>query len=190
MRGGMVVCGCVTGTHLLEDIRVAVPYRVSVTLTAEQVYLSKDLYIALQQNKIFKLKDNYEAPTGAPPPTAAAGVPAKAFQKLQEDNLALQQKLSESADRTAELESAVKGQKGQLDAIQAAIEGLSLTSQVVVTPDGKPVNEAVGGDTPMYLPDISPSEAESRIKVRTQVSEADRVKEAAATLRELRRGKK
>jgi hypothetical protein len=185
MNGGMVVLGNVTGNHLIEDIRVSVPYQVAVTLTAEEVLRSRDLWIALQQRFIVKLRDFRQAPNSPRPDNSASAVPSVDLVRLQEENRRLQAQLNESSQRTTGLEH-------KLDAILVALERLP-----TVVPRGGPpsmkraLNEAVGGDTPMFLPEFgSGLESEASIRVNTQHEETGRVQEAAALLRKMRQQEK
>jgi len=183
MSGGMVVLGNVTGTHLIEDIQVSVPYQVAVTLTQEDVVRSRDLWVALQQRFIVKLRDFRQVPN-PPRSNNATSADSSDLLRLQEENRKLQSELRQSNQRTDGLEY-------KLDAILAALGKLSTVSPRGETaPVEKPLSEAVGGDTPMFLPEFSGTEAEARIKVKTQQEESGRVQEAAALLRRLRQQEK
>ncbi len=63
---GMVVVGLVTGDHKIEDINVVVPHMVATPITPDQMCNSRDLNIALQQKKIFRLDMTPFKPNSAP----------------------------------------------------------------------------------------------------------------------------
>jgi hypothetical protein len=50
-RTGMTVVGRVTGRHQIKDLRADVPFNVAVSFTNEQVLRSRDLQVAIQQDR-------------------------------------------------------------------------------------------------------------------------------------------
>lgn len=199
MVGGLTVVGIVTGTHVLEDIQVAVPHRVAVYIPAEQALRSKDLYRALGQGRIFKLDGGFRsAPMGTPPPSPSNELQLR-NDELEKENHRLRQDLGASERRNQGLQQALEALHGQLDAILNVLGRIESKDPVpLVLAQGQLVAASaqskaaavgvVGGDAPAFVPDnIKPADAEVRIKVETSSSKATNVADAASKLRELRK---
>lgn len=183
MNGGMVVVGMVTGKHLIEDLRVVVPHLVPVALTPEQVMRSRDLQIALQQQKIFKLDVTPFKPLAAP------SVPDARTAELEQENKSLRAKLEEAESQKRGLEGRLEGLQKQLDTVLSVLERIEKAGAVVIR-DGTPIpaTEAVGGEVPAYIPEqILPESAKASITAEEDTTEGTSVVDAASRLRKLRR---
>jgi len=200
MVGGLTVVGIVTGTHVLEDIQVAVPHRVAVYIPAEQALRSKDLYRALGQGRIFKLDGGFRsAPVGASPPPTPSNELQLRNDELERENQRLRQDLGASERRNQGLQQALEALHGQLDAILNVLGRIESKDPVpLVLAQGQLVAASaqskaavvgvVGGDAPAFVPDsIKPADAEVRIQVETSSSKATNVASAASKLREFRK---
>jgi len=213
--GGMTVVGMVTGTHVIEDLKIAVPYRVAVTIAAEDVLRSRDLQIALQQKKIFPLQNNlgglkvrgHPPPRAVPPPvtptTVLAETDPRALNVLEASQNDLRQVIATQDARNAKLEAALRASQSEKDEIKgaletttqqftevmAAIKGLQAGGGVVTGQASS--TGVVGGEAPTYIPDvIKPKNADARISVKEEASTAASVEGSANKLRELRRQQK
>lgn len=214
--GGMTVVGMVTGTHIIEDLRITVPYRVAVTIAAEDVLRSRDLQIALQQKKIFPLQNNlgglkvrgHPQPRAVPPPVTPTTIVAeadpraldaltasqddlrRAIASSEEHNAKLEAALEASQSEKAEIKGALETTTQQFSEVMEAIKGLQAGGGVV-SAAGTSGSEVVGGDVPTYIPDvIKPKNADARISVKEEASTATSVDGSANKLRELRRQQK
>lgn len=187
MRFGVVVVGRVTGTHMIADLGVPVPYNVPVTITPEQAYRSKDLWRSLQQKHIFQLDVTPFKPEDAPLSTQDAAQ----LKTLTLENSELRKKLQAAVEQKGRLEEQLGGLQEQLGTVLETLARIEKAGPVVVR-DGvlHPVTEAVGGDVPTYLPDqIVPLDAKTSITADEDTSEGTSVTDAASRLRELRRSK-
>lgn len=53
---GITVIGLVSGSHIIEDIRVTVPYQVAVQIPAEMAHRSRDLAQDIQDKKVLQIR--------------------------------------------------------------------------------------------------------------------------------------
>jgi hypothetical protein len=195
MTGGITVAGVVTGTHIIEDIRVAVPHKMAVYIPAEQALRSKDLHRALQQGLLFKLDGGSGLRSDDQPPPEAQPSGTTRFISLEQENKRLMRELDEAHRREEGLKQAISALQEQLGAILKVlgrIEARPDPAPVVVQAGGTvvPLPEVVGGDTPSFIPDeILPKDAETNIRVQKGTAEGSAVIGAASRLRELRRSK-
>lgn len=203
MSGGMDVVGLVMGMHLIEDIKVAVPFKVSVHITAEQMHRSKDLWRAISQKKIFQLSGNRSFPNTGLKPSAQKGVDTARIVALEKENKTLKQKLEQERQRNGGLQDLLAGLQAQLAGFQKAlgrIESLPALSQQPVMVQGAqmaPVassapavapSEAVGGEAPLFIPsEIAPKDAEANIQIADDTSTDSKVSSAASRLKQLRK---
>lgn len=181
MNGGMVVVGRVTGTHMIEDLHVVVPYMVPVALTPEQVVRSRDLNRALQQQKIFKLDVTPFKPESPSREDWRA--------ELEQENQSLKARLLVSETQRKGLEASLEGLQQQLNTVVGILERIEKAGAVVIRGgEAIPATEAVGGDVPAYIPDkIHPETVETSITAEEDTTEGSSVADAASRLRELRR---
>jgi hypothetical protein len=193
LKGDYVVAGMVTGTHVIEDIKVPVPHQVAVRIPADLAHRSKDLWRGLQQNRLFLLKGGFSV-SGAPehlsvePPDVAVLGP-----DLVEENRRLVQELDSAKKENEALRKTLQAQEGKLEAILVAVgrlgEGQAVVASTGVKASSEATSGAVGGEVPMYIPSdgLKPKGAETNIQVVENTSKGTSVTDAAQKLKELRR---
>ncbi len=208
--GEVVVAGLVTGTHLIEDIGIAVPHQVAVRIPADVALRSKDLWRGIQQNRLFRLNAGsgliFAADTSVPhppppiPPSPAVQQESQRLhhevQRLQQENQQLRQEhqrlvveLTAERQRNDSLQAAlVSGLQG----VQTAIGKLESAPRVVMVGPGASSAgspDVVGGDVPTFVPGkILPENVEAQIRPDKATAERSNVASAASRLRELKRG--
>lgn len=201
MVGGITVAGLVTGTHMIEDIKIAVPHQVAVFIPADLAYKSKDLWRGLGQKRLFQLTGG----SGLAVESNTRSLPVNndaELQELQAENKSLRRQLEESERRNLGLQEAIRAMQGhlsstlQLSGILEKIESGQLvvrdTSQPahVVTAAAPKLQGVVGGETPAYIPDdIMPGNAKTNIKVDAELIATTSVTDTAKALREARRSR-
>lgn len=187
VRGGFTVTGSVTGGYLIRDIKVSVPHGVTVFISADQAYKSKDLWAGIQQGKIFPLTGPgllvERAQSVRPQAPAAPPAPSTAVKESQSNEA---------------LKSTVEAMKKQLDEIQGALSQMAI---VAAAPQPSPAKKApevveeedtgvVGGEIPAFIPDdLKPKDAKSNIKVETETSNTS-VNDTVKMLRKARKARK
>ncbi len=193
MRGGITVTSVVTGTHVIEDIKVPVPFQIAVFIPADVAYRSKDLWRSLQQGRIFELKGGSGLAMRSPPIAAPMGqlLPDNTSKKLiafEVENTRLQEELAKTRQRNRTLEEEVSGMRGQLGDILSSLGRIEKSGGVVgVAPAATAAaSEAVGGEVPIYVPDIKSDNAKASIQVERSMTEGSSVEDAASTLKDLR----
>ena len=194
MSGDYVVTGLVTGTHIIEDIGVPVPHQIAVRIPADLAHRSRDLWIGIQQKRLFLLKGgsglSVVVPNGMA--TAAAKVPnqAKPSPDASKEIQQLRGDLSDARRESADLRASLKAQEGKLEAILTAVGQLSQVSAASVQAAVKAVGGAVGGEAPMFIPDGLKSESVgTNIKVTESTVTGVSVASAASKLRDLKKGR-
>lgn len=202
----MIVVGLVAGTHLIEDLKIAVPHKVAVSITPEQLLHSKDLWRALNQGHIFKLDGGALHSVTPRSPSPNVGEIAKLKKEVKD----LNRQLRESHAKNEGLQRALMGLNVNIDGILAAIGTLNdngaaafppgmmqLLAQIVTQGSvqgaavltSAPVSEAVGGEAPVFIADkIRPEDAETSIQIQKTPTEGSDVAASTAKLKELRRG--
>lgn len=218
MSYGVTVIGLVSGSHIIEDIRVTVPYQVAVQISPDQAHRSRDLAQDILDKKVLQIRG--ALPAGAvlrgngavPRPAAPLSVPRKVvtevdsaeLQRLKTQVAQLSQDLSQSLEREAQLkarEAQLQGlnvglqttlttMAGQLQAIQGVLEDLKRQGiQVAHLPAGTNAFTALD-DAPRFIPD---SFKDDNTKVNIQVKEETANSDVLASrnaLRNLRKGQK
>jgi hypothetical protein len=206
-QGSYTVVGMVTGTHLVEDINVTVPHQVAVDISADDAHRSRDLWIGIDQKRLFLLK-GHSRTARAVPQTPAPSLPTgtKESDNLRVEldttrkELAVVQKkldtaLSELAvaqDRNTSLqETRASLQEDHAKKLETIVTMLSRleTGQVNVVEGVQEALQAV--EAPVFIPGkIQPVGAEANIQPKEgDVLKKSSVKGAASTLRALRKGK-
>lgn len=208
MIGDIVVAGLVTGTHVIEDIRVAVPHKVAVRIPANDALRSKDLWRGISQGRLFKL-DGGSGLHATPAPSQAANA-SRISQleaqnaELRDENKKLRREVATANARYEGLQQVLTGLQGQLHGIQGALGRLgdlpaALQGMVMVTPQhgmaasvapGLPVDDGgvVGGEAPKFIPEsIKPKEATTQIQVKSETTDGTNLSAAASRLKELRK---
>lgn len=198
MSYGVTVIGLVSGSHIIEDIRVTVPYQVAVQITPEMANRSRDLSRDIQEKKLLQVRG--ALPAGAvlrgngavPRPAAPLSLPRKTgteadtveLQKLRAQVAQLTLELEASAEREARLkgsesqlqalnlglQTTLTAMSGQLQAIQGALEDLKMQGiQVSALPGlGGSFTNLVKDDAPLFIPETFKKED---VKVTIEVRE-------------------
>ena len=191
--GGVSVVGLITGGHFIPDIQVMVPHKCAVYIPVEKYLKSKDLHRAINSGVIFKL----DSVMGQ----QQEGTPSVDFEKLAElelENQRLKEALGLANRQNQDLQAGMRSLQSQMGEVLSALGRIEAAPPQIVhqvtatTPSGLTLtsglpNEAVGGDTPIFLPDLSQDLGDARINIESSVS-GDRVSGAASKLRELRKG--
>ncbi len=190
MQGGITVTSVVTGTHIIEDIKVPVPHQIAVFIPIDVAYRSKDLWRGLQTGRLFKLTGGSGLAMQSSPPMAPSQdrLASKELAALRVENVRLQEELAKSRQRTRTLEEEVSGMRGQLGDILSTLGRIEKSGGVVGSApvNATGVSEAVGGEVPTYVPDIKSDNTKASIQVEKSTTEGSSVEDAASTLKGLR----
>jgi hypothetical protein len=194
MVGGITVAGLVTGTHVIEDIKIAVPHQIAVFIPADLAYRSKDLWRGISQRQLFQLTGGsglaVESNSRVLPP------PSTDLEDTRAENKKLRQQLEEAQRQNLSLQEALQAMQGQLTSILRLLgriengevpllrgvsgPGLELLPSVPAQP------RVVGGEVPSFIPDdIHPDDVKTSIDAEVTVgsSVADQVKALRAARR-------
>lgn len=186
MQGGVTIVGVVTGEHLIEDIKVLVPHKTAVFISAEDYLRSKDLHRALSQGRVFRIDAAAMYGTNSPPEPPPPPRP-------DPDNQRLRQELAEAAAREAGLTQVLMKIQQEMADIKAGLGRLESRPAVAAGPQTTQVARAqdetwVDGDAPTFIPTkIMPEDTTAQIRVEKQVAEGSSLNEASNKLRELRK---
>ena len=193
VQGGIIVAGLVTGVHVIADIKVPVPHHVAVFIPSDAASRSRDLNIGLQQGKLLKLIGGSglvgsSTPVVVPP---SNNNPSKELTALRTDNTRLQMELATARQQNKTLQEEVSVMQRQLGEILCALSrieksgGARVAAPAVEAGVGASDNsEAVGGEIPMFTPDLKSSVAKARIQV--EKSRGAFVEDAVSKLKDLR----
>jgi hypothetical protein len=183
MSYGVTVIGLVSGSHIIEDIRVTVPYQVAVQIAPELAHRSRDLTKDIQDKKVLQVRG--ALPAGAvlrghgavPRPAAPLSVPRKVvteadlseMQELRSQNARLHLELSQALERETQLkqretqlqtlnlglQTTLTSMSGQLQAIQGLLEELKKQGvQVAAMPGLAGGFTSLGeNDAPLFIPE-------------------------------------
>lgn len=174
-----VVFGMITGEHMIEDLRIRVPYRTAVPITEADYLNSRDLHRAVQQGYV-----KVTAQASIPTPLPAPGVLVAGLERRVEE---LQQALRSSEDSRRGLEAKIDSQGQQLEVILAAIQKIPERTVVVAgTGRAEPGSQVVGGAVPMFIPSNIDMGDGARINLG-EAEQASDLAQAAQKLRELRK---
>jgi hypothetical protein len=191
MIGDVTVVGLDTTTVVLDDICMDVPHRSVVTVPADRATVSKDLWRALSQRRLFQLHPGpiTQAPVRALAPPAVTDEWQVKCRALEADNARLRARVTELEAARA-VPAATEGSTGKLDEILAllrtrGVQGVALPSSSSSSSRAAAVVEV---DVPAFIPaEIKPKDVEGRIaEVEAVTSEAASVGSAASALRKLR----
>ena len=197
MVGDVTVVGLDTSTVVLLDIGMDVPHRVVTTIPADRATVSKDLWRAISQRRLFQLHAGpatQVAVRPVAPPATSDGWQARC-RALEAENVQLRARVTEleaALSRPVEaLAPVVADSTGKLDEILALLR----SGKTVVAAGHAPVAQAprtgvVEVDVPAFIPtEIKPKDFEGRLtEVEAATSEASNLGSAASALRKLRRG--
>lgn len=192
MVGDVTVVGLDTSTVVLLDIGMDVPHRVVVTVPADRATLSKDLWRAISQRRLFQL---HAGPATQAPVRPV--VPPMASDAWQNKCRALEAENAQLRSRVAELEAHVcpvvptSDPTGKLDEILALLRSGGTVVAVGQAPAARAEQKGVVEvDVPAFIPtEIKPKDIEGRMaEVQSETSEATNLGSAASALRKFRRG--
>jgi len=192
MYGGVTVTGLVTGTYMIEDIKVPVPHQIAVFIPADLMHRSKDLWRGLQQGKLFKLTGGLglaaqspASPIKAPPPSEAP----RELTALRVENSRLQTELATARQHNKTLQEEVSAMQKQLGEILGVLARIEASGGVAskAAPAGAPEGtEAVGGEVPTFMPDLKTGTSKASIQVEKSSVEGSSIEDAASRLKDLR----
>lgn len=194
MIGDVTVVGLDTTTVVLLDICMDVPHRVVVTIPADKATISKDLWRAISQRRLFQLHAgsiSQAVVRPVAPPLAVDGWQVKC-RALEAENAKLRERVAELERSLGESPAPVES-TGKLDEILALLRsGATVVAAGKAPPTrGVPAAQAVVEvDVPAFIPtEIRPKDIEGRIsEVEASTSEGSNLGSAASALRKLRRG--
>lgn len=191
-----MVAGMVTGSYMIEDLRISVPHQVAVYVPAEQAYKSKDFWRGISQRRLFLLTGGSGL---AVEPDAKTPLADETLTEAALDNKKLRRDLERSRQQNVGLQGAIQSMQGQLGAILQVLGKfengeipLAVAPQIAAVQAAQAeANKAVGGEVPSFIPDdLKPDNARSNISVDAEVVEGSSVMDAAKLLRKARGGKK
>lgn len=199
MVGDVTVVGLDTSTVVLGDISMDVPHRAVVTIPADRATLSKDLWRALSQRRLFQLHAGGATQAPVRPVVAPALIQDGLYEKirhLEAENAQLRATLQILESRIgipAPQQAAPAIPTEKLDEILTLLKS---AGPMVVAGPGVPATRApatpkvVDIEVPAFIPnEIKPKDFDGRItEVQSETSEATNLGSAANALRKLRKG--
>lgn len=219
MMNGITVIGLVSGSHIIEDIRVTVPYQVAVQISAEMAHRSRDLGQDIQNKKVLQIRGALPAGAvfrgGGAVPRPAAPFSGRKMPLATETNVSelrdlkaqiarLHQELAasqekEEASKAREeklqtlnfgLQTTLATMSGQLQAIQSVLEDLKKQGIQVAAVPG--IQSFVRGDddAPIFIPDTFKDNSKVNIQVKETTAASSGVSNARSALKNLRKEKK
>jgi hypothetical protein len=192
--GGVSVVGLTSGGHFVTDIQMMIPHKVGVFIPIEKYLKSKDLHRAINSGIIFKL----DSVIGQQQENVGSSMDTEKLAQLELENARLKEALEQANQQNVDLKSGMTALQGQMSAVLSALGRIEAAPKVIqqvvnttaTTASGQtltgPVSEAVGGDAPMFLPDLSQDLGEARINI-TESTSSEGVTGAASRLREFRK---
>lgn len=209
MVGDVTVVGLDPTTTVLRDIRMDVPHRVVVTIPADLATISKDLWLAISQRRLFQL---HAGATGPNPvrPTLAPSVIHETWQDrcryLESENAQLKAALQQNEPKTVQVihetvpvSPAIPAEKLEklemLDEILSLLKSGALTVAAPAAATSRAVSPTVRTtavvdvDVPAFIPtEIKPKDVEGRIvEVQSETSTSSTLGSAANALRQFRK---
>lgn len=181
MSGGITITKTTTGSLYLPDIQVQVSHRVPTFIPEDKVVNSADLHRALNSRAVFQMLS-----TITPAPSQVQDF------TLEDENRILKEALKQATQQTNTLQASVDGLTSQMNTLVGLVSNLTsgVTGQVqaqVSRIAKEPVSEAVGGEVPMFLPDVAlPRDQDVQIQIQEVQSDGGQVQDAQKRLRQLR----
>lgn len=200
MIGDVTVVGLDTSTTVLYDIGMDVPHRSVVTIQADKATLSKDLWRAISQRRLFQLHSG-SITQGSVRPVVPPSLSIEAWQErckhLEVENQALkdavrtlQRELAAKSDAPVAMSAAPVDPR--LDEILQLLRSGQIAVGTSATARPTPVVKGVVEvDVPTFIPnEIKPKSVEGRIaEVQAETSEKSNLGSAADALRKMRQGR-
>jgi len=187
----VVVVGLVAGVHVIEDIRVEVPYRIAVTISDIDAVRSRDLDVSIQTKKVLRVQGalpqgvvmsrGVAVPRSGTPRTPKRPPPQSTVEsQIKTENVRLLRELEDSKAREQNLLKRIDGLQalnqglqttlsGQLTSIQGVLEALEKRGiQVTSFPGGSPgvSSSEVDGAAPLFLTSVKTDAAKVNITVK------------------------
>ena len=199
MVGDVTVVGLDVSTVLLSDIGRDVPHRAVVTIPADLATLSKDLWRAISQRRLFQL---HAGPVGTNPvrpvvPTPVVHAPTvevwqEKCRRLEQENAKLLATLARlEQEKTVALPIGPPTLDPRLDEILGLLKTGVTLQPGPVAPKLTPSSAVVEVDVPTFIPaEIKPKGFEGHLTdVQAETSVGSNLGSAASALRKLRKGK-
>jgi hypothetical protein len=189
MNTGLVVVGITPGGYLIEDLGIRVPHQVAVTISPDQAVKSRDLYRAINQQRIFKLDGTVGLALSADPVVLESPIEVRQ----------LKEELNQSSAKNVELERSLKEMQQKLDTILGVLSkretsnnaplATSVTERRSTTDEDLDLSlDELCAEIPVFIPStIKPEGAETRIEKNTDVAGGGEVAAAANKLRKFKK---
>lgn len=199
MIGDVTVVGLDTSTVVLFDIGMDVPHRVVVTVPADRATVSKDLWRAISQRRLFQLHagPTTQAPVRPVAPPASPNEWQARCRLLETENARLRARVVELEALSGSVVASPPvvpevDPTGKLDEILALLRSGKTVVAAGQVPAARSEQRGVvvEVDVPAFIPaEIKPKDIEGRItEVQSETSEATNLGSAASALRKFRRG--
>jgi len=201
MQGDVTVVGLDVTTTILYDIGMDVPHRQVVTIPANRATVSKDLWRAISQRRVFQLHGG-SVSQGPVRPTVA---PAPNVEVWQDKCRQLEAENAKLREMVATLEQALQTppapppppQDDRIDQILTLLRSgvpVMAANPAASTSSGRTTSVGFGVvevDVPAFIPtEIKPKGIEGRLaEVQSETSENSSLGTAADALRKLRQGR-
>lgn len=201
MIGDVTVVGMDVQTVVLGDIGMDVPSRAVVTVPADKATLSKDLWRAISQKRLFQLHSGPVSPNPVRPRVSPSLVTASTGNSdvwqercrvLERENAQLREKLAQLQRTTPVQKADVPADK--LDEILTLLRsGVPVSGSPMAPMVGRPsasVPAVVDVETPAFIPsEIRPKNIEGKVQeIQTATAENQNIGSAASALRKFRKG--
>ena len=203
MVGDVTVVGLDPSTAVLRDIRMDVPHRVVVTIPADLATVSKDLWLAISQRRLFQLHAGATSTNPVRPfvsPTVVQESWQERCRHLELENARLKAALSQSAVEPKvvqvvyETPAAPAISTDKLDEILSLLKSGALTVAALSDSRGSTIGSVrttgvVEVDVPAFIPTkIKPKDIEGRlVEVSSETSDSSSLGSAADALRRFRK---
>ena len=205
MIGDVTVIGMDVQTVVFGDIGMDVPPKTVVTVPADRATLSKDLWRAISQRRLFQLHAGPVSPNPVRPmvaPTLAAGqdVWQVKCRTLEQENAQLRERIAVLEQEQMVRVEAPSQPDTKLDQILELLQrgipvsGFDHSTRLSLEPRAdvrtQPRSEVVDIETPTFIPsEIRPKNVEGRVQeIQTTTAENQTLGTAASALRKFRKG--
>lgn len=206
MVGDVTVVGLDPSTAVLRDIRMDVPHRVVVTIPADLATVSKDLWLAISQRRLFQLHAGATSTNPVRPfvsPTVVQESWQERCRHLELENARLKAALAQSAVEPKVVQVGYKtpaapatptDKLDKLDEILSLLKSGALTVAALSGSRGSTIGSVrtigvVEVDVPAFIPtEIKPKDIEGRlVEVSSETSDSSSLGSAADALRRFRK---
>jgi len=193
MVGDVTVVGLDTTTTVLYDIGMDVPHRAVVTIPADRATMSKDLWRAISQRRVFQLHPGAAGTVQRPVvslPKPNQDLLLDRCKQLEAENAQLRATLAQLEQERAQPAMPQAKIDEILSILKSGIPVVAAPSAGTVTPLRPKSTAVVEVDVPAFIPtEIKPKDIEGRItEVEASTSEASNLGSAASALRKFRKG--